>query len=108
MGSSQGAVHIVAARLGFEKAMVGARRATPRPDCMDRLRKHYSHLAEGWFLARKAAWSLSGCMTTNSADYYMLVNDWVWSKSRDCLLSQKWTWVQFWSHSLDRNADKVR
>ena len=21
----------------------------------------YSHLAEGWFLARKAAWSLSGC-----------------------------------------------
>ena len=33
-----------------------------RPDCMDRLRKHYSHLAEGWFLARKAAWALSGCL----------------------------------------------
>ena len=29
--------------------MVGTRRATPHPDCMDRLRKHYSHLAEGWF-----------------------------------------------------------
>ena len=79
-------VHMVAARLGFEKAMVGTRRATPRSDCMDRLRKHYSHLAEGWFLARKAAWSLSGCMATDSADYYMLVNEWVWSKSRDCLL----------------------
>ena len=31
-------MHMVAARLGFEKAMVGTRRATPRPDCMDRLR----------------------------------------------------------------------
>ena len=43
-------MHMVAARLGFEKTMVGTRWATPRPDCMDRLRKHYSHLAEGWFL----------------------------------------------------------
>ena len=25
-------------------------------------------------------------MATNSADYYMLVNEWVWSKSQDCLL----------------------
>jgi len=33
-------VHMVAARLGFEKAMVGTRMATPCPDCMDRLRKH--------------------------------------------------------------------
>ena len=79
-------MHMVAARLGFEKAMVGTQRATPRSDCMDRLRKHYSHLAEGWFLARKAFWSLSGCMATDNADYYMLVNEWVWSKSRDCLL----------------------
>ena len=68
-------MHMVAARLDFEKAMVGTRRATPRSDCMDRLRKHYSHLAEGWFLARKAAWALSGCMATDSADYYMLVNE---------------------------------
>ena len=74
-------MHMVAARLGFEKAMVGTGRPTPHPDCMDRLRIHYSHLAEGWFLARKAAWSLSGCMATDSADYYMLVNEWVWSKS---------------------------
>jgi len=74
-------VQMVAARLGFEKAMVGTQRATPRPDCMDRLRKHYSHLAEGWFLARMAACALSGCMVADSADYYMLVNEWVWSKS---------------------------
>ena len=85
-GHPQVAVHTVAARLGFEKAMVGTGRATPHPDCMGSLRKHHSHLAEGWFLARKAAWVLSGCMTTNSADYYMLINEWVWSKSRDCLL----------------------
>ena len=76
-GHLQCAVHMVAARLGFEKAMVGTGRATPRPDCMDRLRKHYSHLAEGWLLARKAAWVLSGCMATDSADYYMPVNEWV-------------------------------
>ena len=77
---------MVPARLGFEKAMIGTGRATPRPDYMDRFRKHYSHLAEGWFLARKAAWALSGCMATDSADYYMLVNEWVWSKSQDRLL----------------------
>ena len=76
-------MHVVAARLGFEKAMVGTRRATSCPDCMNRLRKHYSHLAEGWFLARKAVWALSGCMAANSADYYMLVNELVWSKPRD-------------------------
>ena len=86
MGSPVGAVHMVAARLGFQKAMVGAGRANPRPDCMDRLRKHYSHLAEGWFLARKAACALSGCMATDSAEYCMLINEWVWSKSRDYLL----------------------
>ena len=61
---------MVAARLGIEKAMVGIGRAIPRPDCMDRLRKHYPHLPESWFLARKAAWALSGCMATDSADYY--------------------------------------
>ena len=101
-------MHMVAARLGFEKTMVGTWWATPRPDCMDMLRKHYSNLAEGWFLARKADWSLSGCMATNSADYYVLVNEQAWSKSRDCLLRLKLAWVQFLSQSLDRNGDKVR
>ena len=46
--------------------MFGTRWATSHPDCMNRLRKHYSHLVEGWFLARKAVWALSGCMTTDN------------------------------------------
>ena len=50
------------------------------------LRKHYCHLAGSLFLARKAAWALNGCMTTKSADYCMLVNEWVWLRSRVCLL----------------------
>ena len=47
-----------------------------RPPRMDGVRKHYSRLAGSWFLARLAAWALSGCMTTHSADYCMLVNEW--------------------------------
>ena len=74
---------MVVGRLGFEKAIVGIGRATPYPDCID---KHYSCLAEGWFMARMAAWSLGWCMAPNSADYYMVINEWVWSKLRDCLL----------------------
>ena len=77
-------MHMVAARLSFEKAMVGTEWATSRPDCMDRVRKHYSHLVGGWFLARKAVWALS--MTTDSADYCMLIKKWAWLKSRVCLL----------------------
>ena len=57
---------MVAARLGFEKAIVGTRWAIQRPDCMDRLRKHYSKLAEGWLLARKADWSFSGGLLLKS------------------------------------------
>ena len=53
-------MHMVAARLGFKKVMVGTRRATPCSDCMDRLRKHYSHLAEGWFLRVLCTWWLLG------------------------------------------------
>ena len=60
-------MHMVAARLGFEKA--GLENTT------------LALQRAGWFLARKAAWALSGCMATDSADYYMLVNEWVWSKS---------------------------
>jgi len=79
-GHPQGAMHVVAARLGFERAMVG----TGLAHCMDKLIKHYSHLVESWFLARKTAWAVTGCMTTDSADYCMLVNEWAWSKSRVC------------------------
>ena len=46
-GHPQGDMHMVAARLGFERAMVGTRWATSCPDSMDRLRKHYSYLVGG-------------------------------------------------------------
>ena len=36
--------------------------------------------------AEKAAWALSGCLTTESPDYCMLVNEWVWLRLRVCLL----------------------
>ena len=79
-------MHMVAARLGCQSAMVGTRWANSCPGCMDRLRKRYSHLVGGSFLARKVAWTLSGCMTTESADYCMLVNEWAWSRSQAWLL----------------------
>ena len=81
-GHLQGDMHMVAARLGRQSAMVGTGWANSCPGCMDRLRKRYSHLVEGSFLAGKVAWTLSRCMTTESADYCMLVNEWVWSRSR--------------------------
>ena len=58
----QGAVHMVAARLGFQKAMVGTGRATPRPDCMDRLKKTLLSPCEGLVSGKK------GC----------LVSEWVY------------------------------
>jgi len=54
----KGDIHMVAARLGCERAMAGTRWATSRSDCMDRLRKHYSPCGS-W----KAACVLSWCMT---------------------------------------------
>ena len=46
--------------------------------CMNRPRKHYSHLVGGSFLAGRIAWALSGCLTTENTDYCMLVNEWAW------------------------------
>ena len=54
-GHPQGDMQMVAARLGYEKVMVGTGWATSRPECMDRLTKHHPHLVGVWFLARKAA-----------------------------------------------------
>ena len=75
-------MHMVAARLGCRNTMVGSGYANSCPGCMDRLRKHCSHLVRGSLLAEKAVWALSGCMTTESADYCMLVNEWAWSRSQ--------------------------
>ena len=52
------------------------------PDCMDKFR--LSYLVEDWFLARKVAWALSGCMTTDSVDYCMFINEWAWSSNTIC------------------------
>ena len=81
-GHLQGDMHMVAARLGCQSAMVGTGWANSCPSCMDRLRKCYSHLVGGSLLAGKVAWTLSGCMTAESADYCMLVYEWAWSRSR--------------------------
>jgi len=59
---------MVAARLGCEKVMVGTGWVNSCPDCIDRLTKHYSLLI---VVAKKAAWAVNGCMTTESADYPM-------------------------------------
>ena len=66
-------MHMVAARLGCKNAIVGPGWANSSRDSMDRLRKH---LEGGSFLAGKAAWALSMCLTTNSADNCMLINEW--------------------------------
>ena len=67
--------------------MVGWANSCPR--CLDRLRRPYSHLVGGSFLAGNAAWTLSGCMTTESADYCILINEWAWLRSQVCLLRLK-------------------
>ena len=53
---------------------------------MDRLRKRYSHLVGDSVLAGKPACALSGCLTTKSSDYCILVYEWVWLRSLVCLL----------------------
>ena len=50
------------------------------PDGMDRLRKHYFHLVEGWFVGRKAAFMVSE-QATDSADHCMLVIASAWPKA---------------------------
>ena len=77
-GHPQGDMHMVAARLGCQSAMVGTRWANSCPGCMNRLRKCYSHLVEGSFLGGKAAWALSRCLITESAGYCTLINEWAW------------------------------
>ena len=48
-------MHMVAARLGCQNAMVGTRWANSCSGCMDRFRKCYSHLVGGSFPAGKTA-----------------------------------------------------
>ena len=82
-GHPQGAMHMAAVCLGCKRTMVGTGWANSRPGCMSTLRKCYSHLSGGSFLA---SWALSGCLPIKSTDYCMLVNEWAWLTSRVCLL----------------------
>ena len=68
-GHPQGAVQMAAARLGCKRTVVGTGWANSWPGCMSRLRKYYSHLSGGSFLAGKASWALSGCLPIESADH---------------------------------------
>ena len=74
-GHLQSDMHKVVARLGCKRVMAGTRWATPYPECMDRLYKTLLSPCRGLISARKAAWALSRCMTTESADYCMFVNE---------------------------------
>ena len=76
--------------------------------CMDRPRNCYSHLVGGLFLAGKAAWALSRCLTTESADCCMLVNEWAWLRSQVCLLRLKVDLGSVLESELNRNGDLVR
>ena len=58
-------MHMMAARLGHERTMVGTWWASSHPKCMDRIIEHYSHLVGSWFLARKAALALNECIYGN-------------------------------------------
>ena len=86
LGHPQGAVHMAAARLGCKRTMVGTRWANSHPGRKSRLRKRYSHLLGGSFLAGKTSWTPSGCLPTKSADYCMLVNEWAWFKVTSLLI----------------------
>ena len=47
-GGWQGSMHMVAARLGCQRAVVGTGWANSCPGCMDRFRKHYSQGVHFW------------------------------------------------------------
>ena len=79
------AVHMVAARLGCKRRMVGTGWANSRPGFTNRLRKLYCHLVGGSSLAGKAAWELSRWLPTNNADYCILINELAWLRSCVCL-----------------------
>ena len=38
------------------------------------------------FISGRERWNLSRCLTTKSADYCVLVNEWAWLRSQVCSL----------------------
>ena len=71
-------MHMVAAMLGCERAMIGPAGPPLALTAWTGLQNTTLTLLDGWFLTRKAACPLNGCMTTDSADYCMLVNERAW------------------------------
>ena len=71
------------------------------------LKKCYSHLVGGLFLAEKAAWVLNGYLPTQNADC-LLASGRAWLRSRVCFIM--WIKVEgVVGFSLeDRNEDMVR
>ena len=53
LGHSQGAVHMVAARLDCKTAMVGTTLANSHLGCIIELKKCYSHLVRGFIFGRE-------------------------------------------------------
>ena len=82
-------MHNAAVRLVCKSNILATGLANSCPGCMSMLRKCYSRLLGGSFLAGKASWAPRECLPTESADYCMRVNDWVWLRPRVCLLSLK-------------------
>ena len=80
--SMAGDVHMVAARLDCKRAIVGTKWAAS--GCMDRLRKHHSHLVGVHFWQERLLGLWIGVYPTESAVYWMLVNEWVRLRSRMC------------------------
>ena len=99
----QGAVHTAAARPCYKKGMVDTRQANFHSGCMNRHRKHYSHLIGGSFLAGKGLWALSRSLPIESAYYCIVINAWTWS--RVCLLSLKLHFSPVWRQSSGRKED---
>ena len=89
-GHLQRDMHMVAARLGLQSTMAGTGWANSRPSCMDRLRKRYSHLVGGSFLAGKAAWALSRVLTIAC-----LLMSRCGQGHKSACKGWKWSWVQF-------------
>ena len=79
-------MYMAATRLGCKRTIVETGRANSCPGYVSRLRKRYSHLSGGSFLAGKASWALSSCLPIESAGYCIFDNEWAQLTSLVCLL----------------------
>ena len=86
-------MHMVAARLGCQSVMLGTGQALAA----------WTGLlspCRGFILAGKTAWALGGCITTESADYCVLINEWALSRLRVCFLRLEVDFGSVWESEL--------